>query len=1088
MSNILKEFNVKHGALIGTNNANYIQVMGSASGNSVAINAIGSDTDISISLVPKGNGTVNVPLAQAIMPLGTANGVLYLDASKSITSGTGLTFTGTNLGIGTTTPSTKLEVTGDIKISNTTEILTKTSTIDGWTYAGKNIPVNTQETASRGISFSTDGTKMYIVGQTNDTVYQYTLSTPYDVSTATYASKSVSILAQDTASTSLFFKTDGTVFYMFGDTNDTVYQYTMSTAWDVSTATYATKSFSVTTQDTSPSGLEISPDGTNMYVIGTTNDTVYQYTLSTAWDVSTATYATKSFSVTTFEGAPSGIEFNNVGTKMYIVGSGYDCILEYTLSTAWDVTTSVFTDRLLISLGNSIIDPLTMLAANNPTDIYTDFTNNIAYVLDATTNRVYQYSINTTPLKIAGNKLVISPFTYFKNDIATLGSIRALGTIEVTGAATFSSTLNVGGTTTLSGSLNVTGTATLPGGTTSGTTLGTSATTGTTTIGGASQTGTITVGQSTVSQTLNFGTGATTSVSTKTINIGTNGVASSITNINIGSTTSTSTATINATTTINGTAIVSGSLGRVSLATDSGGNISIGRQDGVASFPYLDFNTGSTLVDYDSRIIASGGNGVVGNGNIGILTAGIGIGIQTPESKLHIRNDVDGTTQTIIQNRNATGTPLSALTFISGAFDYADSRCAQIVSGGGSSNYIAFSTSNGAAPTEKLRIDSSGNLGLGVTSPVSDSLSITQYKNLSWVWSNGANYANIFNQTSSASLILASGYKLSSTTNGFASSFGGAWSKSAIEVGGGGAIRFFVDPETTVSVGTDISPTERMRIDSSGNVGIGTTGTVSAKLEVNGTVKFPSVGTSGLVGLGAGGLLSSVTIGSGLDLTSDTLTSTYSYTLPTASTTVLGGVKVDGTSITINGSGVISGASTYTLPTASTTVLGGVKVDGTSITINGSGVISASATVSITDDTSTSATYYPVFSTTSSGSQTLKVSSTKLQFNPSTGTMYSTIFQSLSDASLKTNITAIDNPFSILELSGVKYDWVDGSGTQYGFIAQEVEKIIPELVGFNGEYKSVNYNGVIPFLVETVKKQQSVIEDLISRIEKLENK
>ena len=66
-----------------------------------------------------------------------------------------------------------------------------------------------------------------------------------------------------------------------------------------------------------------------------------------------------------------------------------------------------------------------------------------------------------------------------------------------------------------------------------------------------------------------------------------------------------------------------------------------------------------------------------------------------------------------------------------------------------------------------------------------------------------------------------------------------------------------------------------------------------------------------------------------------------SYTLPTASTVTLGGVKVDGTSVTINGSGVISAPYTYTLPTASTTILGGVKVDGTTVTINGSGVISS---------------------------------------------------------------------------------------------------------------------------------------------------
>jgi len=68
------------------------------------------------------------------------------------------------------------------------------------------------------------------------------------------------------------------------------------------------------------------------------------------------------------------------------------------------------------------------------------------------------------------------------------------------------------------------------------------------------------------------------------------------------------------------------------------------------------------------------------------------------------------------------------------------------------------------------------------------------------------------------------------------------------------------------------------------------------------------------------------------------------YTLPTATTTVLGGVKIDGSTITINGSGVISSAYAYVLPTASTTVLGGVKVDGSSVTINGSGVITANYT------------------------------------------------------------------------------------------------------------------------------------------------
>jgi hypothetical protein len=71
------------------------------------------------------------------------------------------------------------------------------------------------------------------------------------------------------------------------------------------------------------------------------------------------------------------------------------------------------------------------------------------------------------------------------------------------------------------------------------------------------------------------------------------------------------------------------------------------------------------------------------------------------------------------------------------------------------------------------------------------------------------------------------------------------------------------------------------------------------------------------------------------------------YTLPTATTSVLGGVKIDGTTITINGSGVISAAG-YTLPTATNSVLGGVKIDTTTITINGSGVISTAQDIRTT--------------------------------------------------------------------------------------------------------------------------------------------
>ena len=113
---------------------------------------------------------------------------------------------------------------------------------------------------------------------------------------------------------------------------------------------------------------------------------------------------------------------------------------------------------------------------------------------------------------------------------------------------------------------------------------------------------------------------------------------------------------------------------------------------------------------------------------------------------------------------------------------------------------------------------------------------------------------------------------------------------------------------------------------------------------------------------------------------------TSQYTLPTASTTVLGGVKVDGSTITINGSGVISGANTYSLPTATTTVLGGVKIDGTTITIN-NGVISGASSVPTSITVANEAVdteCFPLFTTTSTGDLGPKTS-TNFKLNTQTG-------------------------------------------------------------------------------------------------------
>jgi|GEM_PF-4211797 len=193
-----------------------------------------------------------------------------------------------------------------------------------------------------GIAFSSDGTKVYVLGSISWSIYQYTLSTAWDISTASYDSKSFSVVAEDIVPADVQFDSTGTRMYMCGSDNNSIYQYTLSTAWDISTASYALKSFSASSQDTNITGISFSQDGTNAYILGNSNDSIFQYTLSTAWDISTASYASKSFSVVAEDSTPLGVAISSHGAKVYIIGNGGDKVHQYTLSTAWDISTSYF--------------------------------------------------------------------------------------------------------------------------------------------------------------------------------------------------------------------------------------------------------------------------------------------------------------------------------------------------------------------------------------------------------------------------------------------------------------------------------------------------------------------------------------------------------------------------------------------------------------------------------------------------------------------------------------------------------------------------------------------------------------------------
>ena len=212
--------------------------------------------------------------------------------------------------------------------------LTTAYDISTASYDSNPLVTSSYEGNPNGLQFNADGTKLFFCGSAANRIFVYNLTTGYDLSTASIGNSGngVSFASQDNNTRDMKFKPDGTVLYVVGQQYDKVYQYSLSTAFDITTISYASKSFSVTSQESTPEGIDFTPDGTKMFIIGEQYNDVFQYNLSTAWDVSTASYANISYDLGSRQAQSSAVIFNPNGTKMFTAGRSADNINEFDTS------------------------------------------------------------------------------------------------------------------------------------------------------------------------------------------------------------------------------------------------------------------------------------------------------------------------------------------------------------------------------------------------------------------------------------------------------------------------------------------------------------------------------------------------------------------------------------------------------------------------------------------------------------------------------------------------------------------------------------------------------------------------------------
>ena len=152
-----------------------------------------------------------------------------------------------------------------------------------------------------------------------------------------------------------------------------------------------------------------------------------------------------------------------------------------------------------------------------------------------------------------------------------------------------------------------------------------------------------------------------------------------------------------------------------------------------------------------------------------------------------------------------------------------------------------------------VRLDTTTDrVGIGTTTPsgVLDLGNATSGRALSW-GGTAANYVNMFTAYSDSGLVLAAGIRGSTASDSYVSSYGSAMRRSAIRLNAfnNDGIQFFVDSASVVADGSPVTPTERMRIANSGNIGIGTTSPANdlhIQASVGATMKIENTSADGV--------------------------------------------------------------------------------------------------------------------------------------------------------------------------------------------------------------------------------------------------
>jgi hypothetical protein len=249
------------------------------------------------------------------------------------------------------------------------------------------MPSQTINTGLEGMYISPDGDRMYTAhgasGYTQGRIEQYTLTVPWDITSASYVGTyNLTVGVSFTYATGVEFSPDGTRMYVSGLTSSgfKVAQYTLGNPWLLTSVTYKSNISTI-----GAAGVRFQDNGRFLYLLdGDSPDTIRKYSLAVAWDITTLSpiqVSSLNLSAITNDFSNLGFNFNDTGKDLFV--GGLNTVYAFTLTTAWDITTA----SLLTSLDFSSKDLY-------PQDVFIDSARTRLIISGSSTRKAYGYNID----------------------------------------------------------------------------------------------------------------------------------------------------------------------------------------------------------------------------------------------------------------------------------------------------------------------------------------------------------------------------------------------------------------------------------------------------------------------------------------------------------------------------------------------------------------------------------------------------------------------------------------------------------------------------------------------------------------------